>query len=517
MSERNDSKNLKTHENNTNRDMSGKLVDLVTSEPPSKWDSNDTQHDGQHDCHASDCEVLGDAGDDSARENESGGEKKSGGEKESGGEESSAWENDAVGMNANRDGLETTAETEAGDDRTPDKSTSCCFHKGLWFAWLITLILCLGLSALSYTLLRKQNEIREQLNTRATVSEVASEVAREVAATSAPLAQRLDTIEPRLEPLTERIDQLDGALSLVRGQQQNAAHAVSRFDQAIIRLENEQRQISVLMRELRQERSIPAKSEQILNINALIGMAEDQLGLNRNPLQTRVLLTEASARLAQLSDPDLALLGEALRHDLALLEPVAHFNREEVLVRLTSLEARFIAALQTTAAPSKSASETSAGASVSSSPEVTKPAFFAATAQGWGDQIHVAWNHFTRYLGDYIRIQRHQPRREPLPEVVDVAALQLEFRQWLGIARVALFTQEYDAFGQAVDAIAQLLAEHTDLDQSGLRDEYDALKALRALASGIPAVTAMRSGPAARALLEVLPATAKQLTAGETE
>lgn len=418
----------------------------------------------------------------------------------------------------------------------PAVTDTCCSHKGLWLAHLTTVVLCLGLAVLSYTLMRKQNEIRGQLNTRVTVAEVA----REVAVTVDPMVRRLNALDTRMAPLQERVDALDSSVASVLGNQQNSAHAISRFDQAIVRLKNEQRDISVRLHEMRQEAVAPAQSEQIRNIIALIGMAEDQLALNHNPVQARMLLGVVSERLVRQSDPGLLFLNEALRHDLALLEPAARLDRTDILGRLTALEPRFVAALQSKSAPVISTlpdrsfqspgvpaaapdSTSPDAASITRSeplahPDPTDPgSFVAATAQGWGDQIHVAWNHVTRFLGDYIRIQRNQPRREPLPEVVDVAELQLEFRQWLGIARVALFTQEYDAFGQAVDAIAQLLADHTDLDQSGLRDDYDALMVIRALPSQIPSVSALRSGPAARSLFESLPATAEQLPSGETE
>lgn len=343
----------------------------------------------------------------------------------------------------------------------PTKSPKKHRSKIGWAAAFILLFAVVAACFGGYQLNKEHRLMRAQMAGFATSAEIAEQAVL-LAEQNLVTEQNKELVKVQ----SQKIQELENRLAAVQKEQQRS----------ITQLGQEQQRLAARVEKSRQALQGGGESFLKSEIETLIRMAQDQLELNHNATRARQMLASAADRIKRVFHTNLDSLSNAIQADIVHLEQFRTVDRAAILERLEELESALLRAqLKVAPAVTRLSSPTEPLHSVVDLPEDQ-----AANSQslGFKQRMTKGWDVFTSHLGGYIRIHRHAPKPVPLPEPLDIKRLQLELRQWFGIARVSLFTNEPNVFGQSIQAILDLLRDNFDIESADLKKQYDDLRAL---------------------------------------
>lgn len=188
---------------------------------------------------------------------------------------------------------------------------------------------------------------------------------------------------------------------------------------------------------------------QALEAEELLRLAAHRLWLSRSPQGVPDLLNRADRLLAELADPGLEPVREALAADITALKLAPQPDIEGIYLRITALQ-QGIAQLR--AAPQPEVGEREAPRA-------------EAEAQGfWRQLLANAWTALRRFSAEHLRVRSLD---QPPPGLL-TAAEEARLRQYLGVllsqAQLALLERRPQIYGAALERAEQLLVKQFAAD-----------------------------------------------------
>lgn len=233
----------------------------------------------------------------------------------------------------------------------------------------------------------------------------------------------------------------------LQAQLQNQRRAQSALSERLAALQRELE--SARERAAAQGRAPDRDLLQALEAEELLRLAAHRLWISRSPQGVMALLSRADRLLAELADPGLAPVREALAADITALKLAPKPDIEGIYLRIGALQ-QGIAQLR--AAPQPEVSESEAPRARSE-------------AQGfWRQLLANAWTALRRFSAEHLRIRSLD---EPPPALL-TAAEEARLRQYLGLllsqAQLALLERRPEIYRAALEQAGELLVKQFGTD-----------------------------------------------------
>ncbi|WEM42228.1 uroporphyrinogen-III C-methyltransferase [Photobacterium sp. DA100] len=152
--------------------------------------------------------------------------------------------------------------------------------------------------------------------------------------------QQTQTQNSQMAALQQEISQLQSQLqsSLKASQQETLSQVNSSLQRTETSLDQQEKSITGLQMALAEMKGRRPNDWLLAEADYLVKMAGRKLWLEHDTVSATILLESADHRIAELNDPSLTPIRQAMHTDITALKAVARVDRDGLVLRLTSLQ-----------------------------------------------------------------------------------------------------------------------------------------------------------------------------------
>ncbi|MGR5065895.1 uroporphyrinogen-III C-methyltransferase [Photobacterium sp. DNB22_13_2] len=152
--------------------------------------------------------------------------------------------------------------------------------------------------------------------------------------------QQTQTQNSQMAALQQEISQLQSQLqsSLKTSQQETLSQVNSSLQRTETSIEQQEKSITGLQMALSEMKGRRPNDWLLAEADYLVKMAGRKLWLEHDTASATILLESADHRIAELNDPSLTPIRQAMHTDITALKAVARVDRDGLVLRLTSLQ-----------------------------------------------------------------------------------------------------------------------------------------------------------------------------------
>ncbi|ANF56781.1 uroporphyrinogen-III C-methyltransferase [Halotalea alkalilenta] len=268
--------------------------------------------------------------------------------------------------------------------------------------------------------------------------------------------QRLNQQSAELDALSGRLEQLrdenDTAIRSALGQREQAVDALGE------RVDQNDRAVQGVLAELNQQQRSDAREWTYAEVEYLLRIANQRLGLERDVAGAQSLLETADRRLAEVDNPAFLPVRREIGSEIAALDSVPRLDREGIYLQLAAAQQQFDRL--------PLAQETKALAA-----RVDDDAIYSG---GWREQL----SRLGTQLKDLVTIRRHDEPLEALITPEQEGYLRQNVRMLLEQAQLGLIREQPEIYRTSLDEASRLVRLYYLTDDTGVASALDRLSQL---------------------------------------